>query len=85
MIEPTCASGWNRARSSNHMSRGRTHCTSSGATPWSSSHRQASIPVFPAPSTTYRDAGSAGSTNPLTGTTRASWPTVNEGVCREGT
>ncbi len=52
MIEPTCSSGWNAARSLNQASRGRTHVIRSGSTSLSSSQTHASTAVFPAPSTT---------------------------------
>ena len=56
------------ARSWNQESLGITQVMVSGSTSWASSHRQASIPVLPAPTTTYLGGGAASSASALIGT-----------------
>jgi hypothetical protein len=45
--------GWKFARSRNQASRGMIQRMRAGVTPWASSHRQASMPVLPEPTTVY--------------------------------
>ena len=67
MISATWSSGCRCARSLNHMSRGRIQRILSASTPWSSSHKQASALVFPAPTIVKRWWDSADVRQPVDG------------------
>jgi hypothetical protein len=75
----TAGSGWTTARFSIQGSRGRTQQIRSGSTPLSSNQMQASVAVFPEPTTTYGASPPATSGSAFTGTTRAPSPTSNGG------
>ena len=51
MNEPTCSSGWVKARLKYQPSRDRTQRMRSGSTPTSSSHPHVSMAVLPPPMT----------------------------------
>ena len=84
-IDPDGGPGWMRARSNSQASRGMTQVMSAGSTACCSSHRQASIPVLPEPTTVKCAGRSVNVTRSFGGITRTPAATAYRGVVIEGT